>query len=299
MKKQQGFVNIIVILVVLGVIASAGYFVFVKQPSISSSQKQPETTTNVTSSEPANNTGEVTTKKEPQKTPAPLPTIDIKAELINALNKNDYLKIESFMSAKVQFTIESSNCCGSINRSDAIEQIKRAMSGGAKLDFSQEQEKVKQVKQNLAQQGYTNSCTDVVVGIGIIGNTSAITFCLSQGKVIAVRLASKITVVSPNNAEVLVRGSTYIIKWNNPERIGPIDIFLVKGGKIQTDIGFAPGAGATAPTSFTWKVDPIGADLINRTTYSLPDGSDYKIRISNQNGDIFDESDAMFSIVSQ
>lgn len=203
------------------------------------------------------------------------------------------------MSTKIQFTIESSNCCGSISRTEAIEKIKDATSGGVKLDFSQEQEKVKQVKQNLAQQGYTNSCTDVVVGIGIVGNTNVLTFCLSQGKITAVRLASKLTVVSPNNAEILVRGNTYTIKWNNPDRIGPLDIFLVKGGKIQTDIGFAAGAGATAPTSFTWKVDPIGADLINHTTYSLPDGSDYKIHISNQDGDTFDESDATFSIVSQ
>ena len=299
MKKQQGFVNIIIMLVVLVVIAGAGYFVLVDQSSTPSSQKQPEITTNVTSSKPPANVENFTTKKESQKTPAPLPTMDIKTELINALNKNDYPKIESLMSAKVQFTIESTNCCGSINRTEAIEKIKGATSGGAKLDFSQEQEKVKQIKQNLAQQGYTNSCTYVVVGARIVGNISALTFCLSQNEIIAVRLASILTVVSPNNAEVLVRGSTYTIKWSNPDRIGPIDIFLVKGGKIQTDIGFAPGAGATAPTSFTWKVDPIGADLINRTTYSLPDGSDYKIRISNQDGDIFDESDVMFSIVSQ
>ena len=299
MKKQQGFVNIIVVLVVLVVIAGAGYLILVDRSSAPSSQKQPEITTNVTSPKPTTNAENTTTKRESQKTPAPLSTMDIKTELINALNKSDYPKIESLMSTKIQFTLESSNCCGSINRAEAIEKIKNATSNGIKLDFSQEQEKVKQVKQNLAQQGYTNSCTYVVVGVRIVGNTSALTFCLSQNEIIAVRLASILTVVSPNNAEVLVRGSTYTIKWSNTDRIGPIDIFLVKGGKIQTDIGFAPGSGTTAPTSFTWKVDPIGADLINRTTYSLPDGSDYKIRISNQDGDIFDESDVMFSIVSQ
>lgn len=309
---QQGFVNIIVLVAVLAVIAGASYFVLTDRSNTPSSQKQEETTTKAAPPAPPADIKNVTTKQEPQKTSAPLPIVGIQADLINALNKSDYPKVESLMSAKVQFIIESSNCCGSINRADAIEQIRRATSGGAKLDFSQEQEKVKQVKQYLAQQGYTNSCTDVVVGIGVVGNKSVLTFCLSQNKVTAIRLASsyveygiaspntaKLTVVSPNGGETLTRGNTYTIKWGNLGLIGPLDIFLVKGGKIQTDIGFAPGAGATAPTSFTWKVDPIGADIINRTIHSLPDGNDYKIRISNQDGDIFDESDVAFSIVSQ
>ena len=311
MTKQQGFANIVVMVAVLVIIATAGYFVLVNRSGTSSSQKQPETT-NVAPPESPTDVENVTTKGELQKTPTPPAAASIQTNLISALNKNDYPKIESFMSSKVQFTIESSNCCGSINRSDAIEQIRRATSGGVKLDFSQEQEKVQQIKQYLTQQGYTNACTDVVVGIGVVGNKSALTFCLSQNKITAVRLASsyveygvaspnisKLTIVSPNGGETLIRGSTYTIKWNNPDRVGPLDVFLVKGGEIQTDIGFAPGAGATAPTSFTWKVDPIGVDIINRTTYSLPDGNDYKIRINNQDGDIFDESDAVFSIISQ
>ncbi len=308
--KQQGFVNIIAVVVVLVIIAGASYFVLVKQTN--TSPQQPQITNEVPTPQPPPNLEKTTTKSEPIKTPTSAQTSNINLELIEALNKNNYSKIENLMSAKVQFTIESFGCCGSINRAEAIEQIKRATSGGAKLDFSQEQEKVKQVKQYLTQQGYVNSCTDVVVGIGVVGVKSVLTFCISQSKIIAIRLASsyaeygiaspnaaKLTIISPNGGETLVRGTTYTIKWSNPDRIGPLDVFLVKGGKIQTDIGFAPGAGGTAPASFTWKVDPIGADLINRTTYSLPDGNDYKIRINNQDGDIFDESDSVFSIVSQ
>lgn len=184
MEKQQGFVNILVIVSVLMVIAGVSYFVLIDRLNISSSQKQPEATTNITLPEPPANVEDLTTKKESQKTPSP----------------------------------------------------------------------------NTAQ----------------------------------------LAVISPNGGETLIRDSTtYTIKWSNPDRIGPLDIFLVKGGKIQVDIGFAPGAGATAPTSFIWKVDPIGIDLTNRTTHPLPDGNDYKIRISNQDGNIFDESDMVFSIVSQ
>lgn len=105
--------------------------------------------------------------------------------------------------------------------------------------------------------------------------------------------------LTPNGGETLVRGKTYVITWTNPDHIGPVDIFLVKGGQMQTDAGFAPGAGTTAPTSFTWTVDPITLDLKTRKTHSLPDGDDYKIRVSNQHGDVFDESDAVFSIISE
>ena len=214
------------------------------------------------------------------------------------------------MATKVQFTIERFDCCGLTNRGEVIEQMKHLMGGGGKLDFSQEQEKVGQVKKYLVERGYINSCTDVVVGIGVIGHKSVLTLCISQDKIIAARLAQSyveygitplrittLTIVSPNGGEMLVRGSSYIISWNNPDNVGPFDINLMKVGKIRGEVGFAPCSNATH--SFTWKVDPIGADIINRTTYSLPDGNDYKIRISNQDGDIFDESDAAFSIVSQ
>lgn len=310
MIREQGFVNILIVIAVLAVIGGAGYFVLTDRQDTSSSQKQPEATTNGTPPKLPVNTENITNKKEPQKIQVPLSKVSIQTNLTNALNKNDYPKIESFMSAQVQFTIESFDCCGLINRTEVIKQMKYRMTGGGKFDFSQEQEKVKQAKKYLVERGYINSCTDVVIGVGVIGHKSVLTLCISKDKIIAVRLAQSyveygiapprtatLTILSPNGGETLARGATYTIKWNNPDDVGPFDINLVKNSKIRGEVGFAPGSDAIH--SFTWKVEPIGADIINRTMYSLPDGNDYKIRISNQDGDIFDESDSAFSIVSQ
>lgn len=67
MKKQQGFVNIMVMLVVLVIIAGTGYFVLVDRPNTPSSQKQPEIKTNVISPEPSVNVENVTPKKNLKK----------------------------------------------------------------------------------------------------------------------------------------------------------------------------------------------------------------------------------------
>jgi len=98
-----------------------------------------------------------------------------------------------------------------------------------------------------------------------------------------------ITVLSPNGGEVLTKGKNYVVQWSSKGGPGPFDIFLVKDGKILGDIGFVGGVDSS---SFSWTV---GADPISNL-YS--DGAGYKIRVSNQNGDIYDDSNAPFSIVA-
>ncbi|MDP3948070.1 MAG: peptidoglycan-binding protein [bacterium] len=109
--------------------------------------------------------------------------------------------------------------------------------------------------------------------------------------IVAATTQPSITVTSPNGGEKLVRGNTHIVTWKNPQSIGPLDIFLVKGGKNLGDIGFAAVVGNIVSTSLVWNIG-------SQSYMSYSDGNDYKIRISDQNGGIFDESDAPFSIVA-
>ena len=107
-----------------------------------------------------------------------------------------------------------------------------------------------------------------------------------------------ITVLSPNGGEKIYGGdpytaSPYVITWKSANIIGMLDILLMKGEKIIGNyIGQVGIFGS--PNTFTssiWRVkdEPTGS--------LLPEGNDYKVRIRlNNNFNIFDDSDAPFSI---
>jgi hypothetical protein len=94
-----------------------------------------------------------------------------------------------------------------------------------------------------------------------------------------------ITVLSPNGGERLIKGSTYTIKWSVSNNTW-ININLLKGSSKY--IGIAGPADQPLPQGYyNWTIPTF-----------LPDGDDYTIRISDNTGVVFDDSDAAFSIVA-
>lgn len=97
---------------------------------------------------------------------------------------------------------------------------------------------------------------------------------------------SSITVLYPNGGEQWQKGTTQLIKWNSTN-VSTVYIKLRKGNDTYS------GAEGTITTTtanayyFQWTVPT-----------TLPDGSDYAIRVIDGNGNVLDDSDGQFSIVS-
>ena len=114
-----------------------------------------------------------------------------------------------------------------------------------------------------------------------VANVTETVYDLSDGHfTIKPAPAANITVYSPKGGEHWVMGNTYNIVWGSDGISGNVKIILKKGGAtVKTISNSAPNIG-----TFSWS-----------TGIQAP-GSDYKIRIENSAGAIFDESDKNFSI---
>ncbi len=103
--------------------------------------------------------------------------------------------------------------------------------------------------------------------------------------------APTITVTSPNGGERIIKGTTYIIKWNS-QNVSGVYIKLRKGTDTYRD-GYEGAVRETDATYFN------GEDSYNWTVPStLPDGSDYSIRVVSSTGMVLDDSNALFSIIA-
>jgi len=94
-------------------------------------------------------------------------------------------------------------------------------------------------------------------------------------------IAPMIAVTVPNGGEGWLRGVNYFVQWNG-NTLETVEIDLYKGGAFLKSLATNSNTGA-----YQWEV---GLDLVP--------GSDYSIKIrSTANADLFDMSDATFSIV--
>jgi hypothetical protein len=92
-----------------------------------------------------------------------------------------------------------------------------------------------------------------------------------------------ITIVSPNGGETWTAGTPNTINWTS-DVLGNVRITLLKNGALYTNIA----SSVSNTGSFVWNI-PAG----------LAASADYTIRISKStNAQIFDNSDATFSIIS-
>ena len=95
-----------------------------------------------------------------------------------------------------------------------------------------------------------------------------------------------ITLLSPNGGEKWQTGTTQIIKWNSAN-VSQIYIKLRKGSDTY------PGTGGVVSN-----IIPNNGLYQWNIPSTLPDGSDYAIRVIDSGGSVLDDSDNYFSIVS-
>ena len=99
--------------------------------------------------------------------------------------------------------------------------------------------------------------------------------------------APTITVVSPNGGENFKAGSTQTISWSYTGNPGAfVKIELLKNGVVNRKIVSFASKGSGGNGSYNWHIP------ITQAT-----GSDYRIRISSENGIDTDTSDNDFTIV--
>jgi surfactin synthase thioesterase subunit len=96
-------------------------------------------------------------------------------------------------------------------------------------------------------------------------------------------VGNQITITTPNGGENWIAGSSQIISWTD-NLTGSVEIQLYKGGVFNYSISTS----TSSDGSYTWNIPG-----------TLVAGSDYQIRIlSNEDGNIFDFSDANFTIIN-
>jgi hypothetical protein len=123
----------------------------------------------------------------------------------------------------------------------------------------------------------TESGSDYQVRISSVTNSN--TFDLSDDEFTIV--GNQITITSPNGGEQWVIGDPYFITWQD-NLGGSIAIYLLKGAQIALIIDGSDASDG----SYGWTIPA-----------NVQPGSDYKIQIeSRDNGNIFDISDAEFTI---
>lgn len=94
-----------------------------------------------------------------------------------AVNGKDFTEVESLMAARVNYVVDSSDCCGDITKKEAAANLKKYIAGAKSFNFNQDQQVVKQMKVNLAD-------TFAKYTIGIADNKMVLSYHLdSQGKV--------------------------------------------------------------------------------------------------------------------
>ncbi len=91
----------------------------------------------------------------------------------------------------------------------------------------------------------------------------------------------QIRVNSPNGGEILIKGTKYAITWTSQNLTGNVQIDLFKGGSNFLSIA------ADALNTGSRVFDP---------SPSLPDGQDYRVRVSSKSGGVSDFSDANFEL---
>lgn len=91
----------------------------------------------------------------------------------------------------------------------------------------------------------------------------------------------------PNGGESLLKGQSYTITWDSAKVSGNVQIDLYKGGTEPENMVM----------QLTAATENDGEYLFNPTDY-IADGNDYLIRISSQNGTVWDFSDSFFTIQS-
>ncbi len=134
----------------------------------------------------------------------------------------------------------------------------------------------------ISAAGYQEDKTSFTVGANFATDSSLI-----LQKTTATSVSSKsITVISPNGGEKLVKGATYPIKWNS-SGVDSVYIKLRKGA--DTYNGPEGEVSKTISNSgiFFWTIPA-----------TLPDGSDYAIRIVDGTAVVLDDSDSLFSITA-
>ena len=70
----------------------------------------------------------------------------------NAVNQKDYGEIEELLADEVTYVVEASDCCGKIAKEKAVTQLKKYLGAIDVFNFSQEQQIVKKLKVNIADQ---------------------------------------------------------------------------------------------------------------------------------------------------
>ncbi len=100
--------------------------------------------------------------------------------------------------------------------------------------------------------------------------------------------SKSITLLSPNGGEKLTKGETYQIKWNS-SNIDSVYIKLRKGADTYN------GSNSEGEVS---KVIVNSGIFLWTVPSTLPDGSDYAIRIVDGAAVVLDDSDSLFSITT-
>jgi hypothetical protein len=96
-----------------------------------------------------------------------------------------------------------------------------------------------------------------------------------------------VKVLSPNGGETLQRGGEYLLKWEAVENFGRPRIIIKKGNSIEMNI--PPERVFATKTRAGWHLTWIISNEISG-------GGNYRFRVENSNGRLWDESDGPFKV---
>jgi hypothetical protein len=96
-----------------------------------------------------------------------------------------------------------------------------------------------------------------------------------------------VKVLSPNGGETLQRGREYLLKWEAVENFGRPRIIIKKGNSIEMNI--PPERVFATKTRAGWHLSWIISNEISG-------GDNYRFRVENSNGRLWDESDRPFTV---
>jgi len=158
--------TVLVAVIVIGLIAIAAIWWY---PQWSASDEgnttvinsQPAVTSGVTPTPTSTATTSPTTTATPTPTATAVVVTNAGKTFEAALNNKDFAEAQTVLADNVNYIVEATECCGLITAAEAMTHLEDYIAGYTSINWSQDQQLVKQLKTNFPQ----NFPADNVVGI--------------------------------------------------------------------------------------------------------------------------------------
>lgn len=107
-----------------------------------------------------------------------------KMVLLEALSRMDYVAVAALMPPRLDFSLEGSECCGTISREDVVGRVRRMIEMRS-FDFYSTSDRVETIR-NYFQSADLPACAIGVIGIST-GDHAAVTFCVRGDRIESIR----------------------------------------------------------------------------------------------------------------